>query len=404
LKNCFFDIIKEKEGLDMNKYLRILLKVWNNNIFKVVFFSGFVTLSFFLLPIDTRNVLIPAVIGFFLSSLLTSLLSAYKSSREDKIKSKQDEAFMNEVYPEEKALEVNVNGKMKNVYYKVLYENNGEIEFTHNDTKFELDELFKTYYFDILKSHSNSYIKNVDTLRLVDLERDKLTNKLMVHTQRTDYFDHLLTNRAIDFPIRGKASLRHIFESGPKLRDLKDSEFANQIGYNCLVVLSDNTTILPRRSKNATYSKNKVTASLTGRLPMTIKTGSNEEDLKAFVFEEAKRTLAFKDEILSDSDFKISSITQNLYEGGKPQFYFVLRLNNFSSEDYYKLRNNTLELNEPENKLDRNIRLHITDIDSIKLVGKKDKIQMKNMFERKSRIKVTPEKSFFVNYNYITQN
>jgi len=388
----------------MDKTLNTILRIWSNGIFRILLFSGLLVFSFYVLPNETRNVLVPAIIGFFLSSLLSSVITTYRNSREDQVKSKQDEKFMNEVYPEEKPLALTVKGITRKIYYKTIGDDIDSIEFHHNDKKFELDELFKTYYFDILKSHSNSYIKNVDTLRLVDIkevENPDGTRKHILYTQRTDYFDHLLTNRAIDFPIRGKASLRHIFESGPKIKELKQSKFANQIGFNCLVVLSDNTIILPRRSQNATYSKNKVTASLTGRLPMTLKTGSTEKDLEQFIKTEAKTTLGFTDELLNNASCKICSITRNLYEGGKPQIYFLLRFPDFSSDDYYHLRNKDLELHEDENKLDRNVRLHITDIDSIKFIGKKDRIKMNNKFEKKRKINVKPEKSFFVNLSYV---
>ncbi|MBU1143897.1 MAG: hypothetical protein KKH92_09700 [Firmicutes bacterium] len=383
-------------------------RLWNNSYFRVPFFSIFVVISFFVLPVETRNVFVPAVIGFFLSNLITSLVNSYKNSREDKVKSKQDGSFLKKVYYEEDVKKVPIvidyNGLKREVYFKTIIDSPKKIIFEHKPEMFMLDDLFSTFYFDILKSHSNSYIKNVDTLRLYDIDSKKDDDgetTYILKTQKTNYFDHLLTNRAIDYPIRGSASLRHIYEPGPVLRPLSESSFANQIGFNCMVILSDHTIIIPRRSKNATYSKDKVTASLTGRLPVSLKTGSTEKDLELFVKKQAKEKLGINEKYLnSDVEFKICSIVQDIYEGGKPQIYFTLKLNTLSSLDYFKERGSSLINRCDPYQLDRDIRFYVTNLGDIKFVGRKDKISINSKYDKKGRVRLKPEKSFYLCLSY----
>lgn len=383
-------------------------KLWNNSYFRIVFFSIFVVTSFFVLPVETRNVFVPAVIGFFLSNLITSLVNSYKNSREDKVKSKQDGSFMNKIYYEEDKnivpFVVDYHQAKREVYFKTIIDSPKKILFEHKPEMFQLDDLFSTFYFDILKSHSNSYIKNCDTLRLYDTETKTDDNGDIIYvlkTQKTNYFDHLLTNRAIDYPIRGSASLRHIYEPGPVLRPLKESSFANQIGYNCMIILNDSTIIIPHRSKNATYSKDKVTASLTGRLPMSIKTGSTEVDLEKFVKQQAIDKLGIKQEhLVNDTEFEVCSVVQDLYEGGKPQIYFILKINSLSSLEYYRERGNSLINKCDPYQLDRDVKFYITHLKDVKFVGRKDWISILSKYDKKNRIRLKPEKSFYLSLNY----
>lgn len=383
-------------------------KLWNNSYFRIVFFSIFVVISIFVLPAETRNVFVPAVIGFFLSNLITSLVNSYKNAREDKVKSRQDGSFLKKIYYEEDTKKVPIvidyNRAKREVYFKTIVDSPKKIIFEHKAKMFVLDDLFSTFYFDILKSHSNSYIKNCDTLRLYDIDSKKSDDGETIYilkTQKTNYFDHLLTNRAIDYPIRGSASLRHIYEPGPVLRPLNESSFANQIGYNCMIVLNDHSIIIPRRSKNATYSKDKITASLTGRLPVSIKTGSTERDLEFFVKKQAVEKLGIKEEYLKDdTEFEICSVVQDIYEGGKPQIYFMLKLNTLSSFDYFKNRGNTFINKCDPYQLDRDVRFYVTHLDDIKFVGRKDKISIVSKYDKKKKVILKPEKSFYLCLSY----
>jgi len=382
-------------------------KLWNNSYFRIPFFSIFVIVSFFVLPSETRNVFVPAIIGFFLSNLVTSLVNSYRNSREDMVKSKQDGSFLKGIYYEEDEnqvpIKIDYNGSSREVYFKTLVDHPTKIIFEHKSKMFMLDDLFSTFYFDILKSHSNSYIKNCDTLRLYDIERKKDENGEIVYilkTQKTNYFDHLLTNRAIDYPIRGNASLRHIYEPGPVLSPLNESKFANQIGYNCMVVLNDYTIIIPRRSKNSTYSKDKVTASLTGRLPVDLKTGSSNKDLELFVKKQAITKLRIDERYLDDIEFEICSVVQDIYEGGKPQIYFLLKLNTMSSLDYFKERGSSFENKCDPYQLDRDVRYYLTKLEDVHFVGKKDKISIVSQYDRKNKVKLKPEKSFYLSLSY----
>ena len=111
-------------------------RLWNNSYFRVPFFSIFVVISFFVLPVETRNVFVPAVIGFFLSNLITSLVNSYKNSREDKVKSKQDGSFLKKVYYEEDVKKVPIvidyNGLKREVYFKTIIDSPKKIIFEHN--------------------------------------------------------------------------------------------------------------------------------------------------------------------------------------------------------------------------------------------------------------------------------
>ncbi len=104
-----------------------------------------------------------------------------------------------------------------------------------------------------MQAHKASFTKNAFTIRLDDIEVTDEHVKLK--TSRTTHFDHLVLNRAIDYPVKDILSIRRLFEYNNELTPLKYSKLANQIGVNAIILFNDGYTIFPRRSFSATVEK-----------------------------------------------------------------------------------------------------------------------------------------------------
>lgn len=104
----------------------------------------------------------------------------------------------------------------------------------------------------LFAAHSHSEIYNQQNFRVDDISWNK--NNVKIYLSKTTYLDSLITNRACDYEING-VSVRELYEPGPVLHDLKDSQLSNHLGYNGMVETSDHKFIFIKRHKKVSIAK-----------------------------------------------------------------------------------------------------------------------------------------------------
>ena len=208
--------------------------------------------------------------------------------------------------------------------------------------QFRPDPFIKIYSLDIISAHKQSQIKHGLTVRLRDLK--KSDKEIVLETHRSTYIANLLTNRAIDYKIHGQLSLRELFENRPELSPLSATWMSNHIGINVLVFLEEGRyLLLPKRDKKGSIAKNMLTASWATRLEMAyyskelradyVKEGVITENMKQFALALKVRESFLQGQTVSP---KLIGASRDIYEGGKPTFFYLVKLNNVNLIEYMR--------------------------------------------------------------------
>lgn len=185
---------------------------------------------------------------------------------------------------------------------------------------------------------SASIIYNQLCIRLYDLKhRD---NTVLLRTQRTMYYDSLVTNRNMDYLLNSDLSIRMMYEPGPALSPLSESFLSNQIGFSGIIESEDGVILLVQRSKYVSTNQQLFDCSVTASLKSQY---ALNQDSKSFTCENWVKAIEREiiDELNLDSSITINFTTndiiafyRDLIEGGKPNFIFYLRINS----DFITLR------------------------------------------------------------------
>ncbi len=407
MKNLLVKLINFLKGHNIWKYITFL----------VIYLLGFSIVVVHLAG-DVKSNIIGTVIGIVVSGMFLYFAKICVGYVEDIAKVTDDTNKLKQIYPCARyAKQVHLNGsKCEIIYNEVIDGDNYDFKVVDNPQKqYEIPSFVDQNFLELLKAHDNSYIKNDDTVRLDDvlIEEDKCT----LYLSRSTYFNHLVTNRAMDFYFEG-TTVRSVLEYGPTINSFKDSKMSNHIGVNALVFLSDGTILVPRRKNDATISKNQITSSIATRLGFPSveqgideqpKKSSEQEITKEYFFHDnvvdslTSRLKIPKEEVKNlDMTIKFIGLGQNIYEGGKPQTYFAIKINNLNKEDYYKLQQNVSQVG----KIDVDKCTYLADYSSMQFV-KNNKIAF-NYFDVKSRktkkIALYYEKSFACNIWHFEHN
>lgn len=368
---------------------------------------------FIIIKSDYQTQVLSALIGFVFGKALISLSVAIYYSKEDQRKAIRDYDSLSSFYAESlygKKLIQFSNAKPLKLFYDELYTNTKNQKLVLLDDpnqRFKLPSIIEPYYSDLMQAHKASFTKNAFTIRLDDIE--VTDEQVKLKTSRTTYFDHLVLNRAIDYPVKDILSIRRLFEYNNELTPLKYSKLANQIGVNAIILFNDGYTIFPRRSFSATVAKNRITSSLAIRLntentfePIT------EDAIHQDFFKQMKERLYFPDSYLEDKskiEIKLLGIGRDLCEGGKPQFYYVIIFHHLSSDDYTQKLKTCIKQKKKDKltQIDYDRLLYVTKFSDLTLHSK-DKMKFKQrvfhnkkLYEKKAYIRVKPEISFFYN-------
>lgn len=327
------------------------------------------------------------------SLCIYNLFRAIMGSIEDRSKVTDNDVFLNSIYKNNYCKTCLLNGAEIRFLYDDCFSNDPGQPVTirvedQKDLLFQPNALIENNLVALMKAHlGKSKITNCLTVRLDDYEWDG--KDLVLRTSRSNYIYHLCTNRAIDYRLSPSLSLtlRNLFEYNPFLQPLKRSQFSNHIGINALVFLKDDWLIIPHRSMTSTISKNQMTSSVaTYFIPPSGPDGLTPDYLlRENVINYLQTDLQIPSDHLERCHVDFLGFGRNIYEGGKPQFYFSVHLTDLEKEKYVKPKDAKF--------LDRNKEYYLGDFKTMQF--KNGYLHFKS--DRRKSISLEPEKSFLCN-------
>lgn len=340
------------------------------------------------------------VVGFLFTTILLYIIKVLFAYWEDVLKVTDDTAYILDIY----------NGSPD--YRKTLTLNDTSVTFAYADNLvntgynfhvedapekfFELDEFIMNNYTAIFSAHSNSAKVNSTTIRLDDFRVEG--KDCTFYLSRSTVFNHLVTNRAIDFVLFDGVSLRSVYEYGPKITPYNRSKMSNHVGINALVFLSDGRLLVPRRNNKSTISKNQITSSIAVKLEFPRDKSeviTAEYLMRGNIIESLSSRLKIRPEDLdvSQIDIQFLGFGQNLYEAGKPQLYYCVYLKNIDTATYFRLT----EDSNIKTKLDTDKCIYAADYDSLRFDKNKLHFDVYDGAGKKSKITVVCEMSYYAN-------
>ncbi len=367
------------------KLAKLICYFKKNNV--TVFAIKLVLLTFVVfvavpLAIPVWDEVIIIFFGILLSSVTIYILKLLIGLFEDTLKINFDTDALLDLYkgaPEYKKI-LKLNGtKKKFAYDAILTDGSGTFKVDDNPNKdFQLDPFILENYDRLFSAHSSSAKANYLTIRMDNYDAEKREFQL----SRSTYFNHLVTNRAVDFQLFEEVSLRDVYEYGPKLTSLAESKMSNHVGINGLVFLKGGYLLIPRRKSDATISKNKVTSSIATMLTFPEENKNTPRSVtitKEYLFHDnivqnLTDRLKIKTDKLKDKiDVRFLGFGRNIYEGGKPQMYFAVHLD-ITVEDFCKNQQECIEQLKKDGKKDS------LDVDKCTYVAKWNSIKLNDDF------------------------
>ncbi len=388
----------------------------NNSIWKAILvitvgIASFVLVTIFWLK-DLKDYVLGTIIALVFTSIIASTGRIFSAYVEDEKKVCVNTEKLKKIYKREE-------------YNKTLKVGKNSIDFLYNDLEcakpneelnlvvedkmehiYQLPDIVANAAIDLIGAHRDSSKDFTDMVRLDKYEKGTKTIK----TSRTNYFNHLVTNRAADFKINDRITLREIYEYGPKLKPLEESAMSNHIGINALVFTNDGYLFIPKRSGKSTVSKHKITSSIAAGFKL-----ANDEDevldFKYFKDDEIRRLLHKRLNMPKDKadkaklDVEFLGFGRNIYEAGKPQFYFAVTLKDYSFENILTGSKELIQFNSEDQEVDQDGNLFLSKFDSLSL--EKERICFKNLYyiDKKNTFhkckisdkKFVPERSYIIN-------
>ena len=341
----------------------------------------FVGLGFLLVYFFNENIIatvLATAFGFAVSNIVIFFAGVFSRIFEDNLKVNTSTEEMMKIYkrPEYQKI-ITFGNKSMPVCYKcvLIHQDNYTYEIDDNPDKFfQLEGFVEENYNTLFELHSSSSKENTLTIRMDDFYK-KSDNHFIFSLSRSNFYNHLVTNRAVDFEIIKDLSLRSLYEPGPTISPLSESKFSNHIGVNALVFTNDNHIIFPQRKKNSTISKNCITSSIATRLlfPNNSKSIDAQYVLHDQVLEALEKRLSLDLSLFKEDDIEIEFLGfgQNVYEGGKPQMYFTVRLKTIDLTNYKQYLR---RLKTNESKIDNDKCLYLAKYDSISIARDNSKL------------------------------
>lgn len=204
---------------------------------------------------------------------------------------------------------------------------------------YELPEIVKNNYSKIFLAHRQSSGRNDLLFRLDTWSKNE--NTITFNFSRVMFFDFLVTNRAIDYPWESEnpnLTLRKIFFGTGRYR-AEDVPFANHLGVNGYIITKDKKLIVSERSHNSTIGRFTMESSVGAKLRARNVFGEDGNGkltvsgLEFAIKKEVER--AFYKEFSGVKIFSmrnVKALYAALFEGAKPQFFFVLEVEETASE------------------------------------------------------------------------
>lgn len=221
--------------------------------------------------------------------------------------------------------------------------------FEDKNTLVEPPDFVRENALDLMEAHKNSKYSNNSTIRLKNISYDDKSKKLVLETERTQYFDMLITNRCMDFKLKSLVSVRAVYESGSKITPLEKSLLSNQIGINGLIFTADGYLLLEKRGYKKVTWKGKLAQPISlamkkddiasemrddRLLPHLDEKGNEKETpevyangiFKTIISKTIKNNFGITEGDIEKFDISrnLLGVARDLLEGGKPNIYFYV--------------------------------------------------------------------------------
>lgn len=200
---------------------------------------------------------------------------------------------------------------------------------------YQLPKQVSDHSAELMGAHKYSTVYNNINVRINDCRQNGSTVEILYG--RTTYYDSLITNRAMDFPIGGK-SIREIYEPGPFLSTLSESKMSNHLGFNGFVELEDGKIIFIHRNTDVSIGKNTLANSIGASYKAMYGLDKNRHMTEETISNAIR--MEIRDELKIDVPHSISlaesifSFYRDIVEGGKPQFLFYIKLPDLTVERF----------------------------------------------------------------------
>lgn len=224
--------------------------------------------------------------------------------------------------------------------------NENPFNFTYklsDNPEYQLPELLNNYTSELRSAHEKSNILfNNMMIRLDDFKRNG--NDIELSYSYTTYFNHLFTNRAIDYLLSNGLTIRNMYEPGPFIKTLKESNLSNHIGFNGFIEFSDGKIVFLKRNYDLSTNKNLWQPSVSGSLKPKFCLDRNKHLTNQGISDAIKNEIIDElkiDKKYFDNEFDFSksifAFYRDFVEGGKPHFVFYYRFDNLDSKEFKKL-------------------------------------------------------------------
>lgn len=254
-----------------------------------------------------------------------------------------------------------------------LYANDGihkfkGIKFDDRDVRYSLPQYIHINSHDLLLAHSTTAFKpNETTIRLRDAEFKN--NTLVLKTERSTYYEMLMTNRCMDYEHHPHMTLRQIYEYKDRITRLETSKMGNQIGINGIIITKDNYLLIEKRDLSKSTWKDKFSQPISLAMKYL-----DIKDKKFFtkqgvikgtytvandIFQKIINKTIFNNYGITPEEVEggfslinnFTGLARDLLEGGKPNLYFSVRLNITANELKKKMEDMAELITETPQKL-----------------------------------------------------
>lgn len=201
---------------------------------------------------------------------------------------------------------------------------------------YQLPEIIQYEFGHIFKAHASSKIYNQMNIRVRDWEEKD--GNFIIKTNRTTYYNSLVTNRAMDYKWKDGITNRDLFGYGPFISNLSDSEMSNHIGFNGFIISNDDKIPLIKRNSKVSIAKGTYAPSIAASLKVKYALNENREfDLNGLyngIVKEIEDELKIKESELESFELERNIIAayRDMLEGGKPQLLIYVRTTKTSDE------------------------------------------------------------------------
>lgn len=260
-----------------------------------------------------------------------------KNMEEDKEKLSQNYSGLAKKYCKDNL--VVIKSKGTEITYPIIWEGQGEVLIGNENNIiiedspedfYQLPSIIENNFKEIFSIHDTSTIYNNIKIRVKKMRMEE--GKLYLTTQRTTFYNSLVTNRAADYLITEGLSIREIFETGPKMTPLYRSKLSNHLGFNGFIESKDGYIVFVKRSKDVSIGKDtygdSIGASIKTKYALDKDGEFTYDGLKNAIYNEISDELNIDEneiDYIDDSDqskgrkIAIISIYRDCVECGKPQ-------------------------------------------------------------------------------------